>query len=162
MIDSLNKFTRQSVVRIRRKRPWVRIMFFGVPYTNVSWLPRWAGFVLAVVLAPFMCGNARASCGDYVRIASHQQDTAAEAKNAPGSRGLTEDSGKPCHGPNCSRGNEQMPPLPASPVTPTVDHAAVLMPQSMPPSDGAAGSSFDHLSLYPSNSPFRIERPPRF
>src|SRR5690242_14051368 len=102
-------------------------MFSRVPHTNGVRLPRWTGLFLAVVLLPFVSGTSKASCGDYVHIATPSQSPQTQAtgsENPPVAHvpGTPSPTKTPCQGPNCSQKREPMPPLPAPvPTVPTVD-----------------------------------------
>jgi hypothetical protein len=112
-----------------------------------------------VSLALIGCGavapDARAGCGDYVRILGPGGPRAAD----PGADG--NGSGPPCHGPNCEIRDHV--PLPLAPPTPPAEPPppdAILTAPAGPETGPAAGLSPPRVRLT-AGPGSGVYRPPR-
>jgi hypothetical protein len=104
--------------------------------------------------------RADASCGDYLQV-HRPSDTAKATPHSPPTHGNLPLPGRPCDGPNCSKG-DPTPSLP-SPVVPVVlrDQWACLMPLVPPVAPDGDRIPAPNDLLLPARRLGSVYRPPR-
>jgi hypothetical protein len=125
-----------------------------------------AGLVLAIGLAFFLfASTSQASCGDYSMPGkSHFGDIASShSSSANGYKDLDHLPTKgPCHGPNCSKGSDQIPAAPTTITTHIRNQDLIPLTTQLLEEDRSI-TLFAEEDVYPTlNCTSGIERPPRF
>jgi hypothetical protein len=120
--------------------------------------------IVPIVAATLFVSEAKATCGDYVRM-GHVVDAAGETapvESVDWPKAPDHGPMQPCSGPGCSQGRPQTPLPPPASTAPRIDHVACLIVNDQKLGPSLVGAIDANASgRLPAGHHLSILRPPR-